>query len=167
MKNGLQLFKALLVVVSLALKAVAGLSIPAYGIASERDKAWDEILSSTVEGAAEASMHAACSAVEERLDEASAIADSMDQTAPANGQGIGGPSNVSSKPCLIGTWRRGVLRYLIAVYSRLARMLELREHASTAVAPPCRNKLSSGAVNPALGRETRCIAEQLGVINSL
>ena len=97
MKSGLSFGEALLIVVSVALKTGAGLSIPADGITSVGDKAWDEILSSTVEGAAEASIDAAYSAGEEGLDDASAIADSVDKVAPAHDCDVGGPSNVSSK----------------------------------------------------------------------
>eukprot|EP00752_Nemacystus_decipiens_P006981 g6262.t1 len=95
LRSSLPVMKALLIVVNVALKTVAGLSIPADGIASVGDKAWDEILSSTVEGAAEASLDAACSAAEEGLDQASAMADSLDETAPAHDYNVGGSSNAS------------------------------------------------------------------------
>lgn len=85
-KSGLPFAKALLIVVNVALKTVAGLSIPADGIASVGDKVWDEVLTSTMEGAAEVSIDAACSAVEETLDEENATADRLDQAAPAHGQ---------------------------------------------------------------------------------
>lgn len=102
-ETGLPFVKALMAVISVALKTLAGLSIPADGIASVGGKAWGEILSSMVEGAAEASIDAACSAVGERLDEGSATADSVDRTAPAHDiHGVGGQSNVSSKlVCLV------------------------------------------------------------------
>jgi len=81
--------------VNIALKTVAGLSIPAEGIASAGGEAWGEILSSTIEGAAEASIEAACSTVGERLDEGSATAD---QTGVAEaGHDMADRSNVSSK----------------------------------------------------------------------
>lgn len=97
-KKSLPFAKALLIVVSATLKAFAGLSIPADGIVSAAGKGWDEILSSAVESVAEASIDAACSTVDERLDEGSAAAESVDQTGLADvGHGLGDNSNVSSK----------------------------------------------------------------------
>ncbi|CAN0286004.1 unnamed protein product [Ectocarpus sp. 12 AP-2014] len=96
-KSALPLAKALLIVANVALKTFAGLSIPADGIASVGGKAWGEILSSTVEGAAEASADAACSTLGERLDEGLTISDSVEQTGLADGtHGVGGHSNASS-----------------------------------------------------------------------
>lgn len=96
-RGGLPFMQALLIVVSIALKTVAGLSIPADGIASVGGKAWGEILSSTVEGAAEASIEATSSTVGEMLDEGSATADSVGQTGLADvGQDMEDRSNVSS-----------------------------------------------------------------------
>lgn len=79
-KTSLPFAKALLIVVNATLKAFAGLSIPADGIASAAGKGWDEVLSSAVEGATEESMDAACSVVGDRLDEGSAAAERMDRT---------------------------------------------------------------------------------------
>jgi len=93
-RGGLPIMKALLIVVNIALKTVAGLSIPADGIASAGGKAWGEILS-TIEGAAEASIDVAFSTVGERLAEASATAD---QTGAVEaGHDMADRSNVSSE----------------------------------------------------------------------
>ena len=95
--GGLQFVKALLMVVNVALKTFAGLSIPADGIASVGGNAWDEILSSTVEGAAEASLDAGCSALGERHIEGNSSGERMDQTGLTDLHGgVGDTSNVSA-----------------------------------------------------------------------
>ncbi|CAN0085093.1 unnamed protein product [Pylaiella littoralis] len=96
-KISLPFVKALLIVVNATLKAFVGLSIPADGVASATGKGWDEILSSTVESAGEASIDAVSSAAGERLDNERVTADNLDQTGLADvGHGVGDHSNASS-----------------------------------------------------------------------
>jgi len=125
-KGGLPFMKALLIVVSVALKTFAGLSIPTDGIASVGGQAWDEVISSTVEGAVEASIEAGCSALGEKQVEGSAIMELDEARVGDAGHNVGEHSNVSSKFALL------VLKVIavqaIAVYGCLGRF-EQREHS--------------------------------------
>lgn len=124
-KTTLPFAKALLIVVNATLKAFVGLSIPADGIASSAGKGWDEVLSSTVEGATEGSIDAACSMVGVRLDEESAAAENFDEKGlTATSHDMGNISNVSSNLCF---WTcTFVLEVAVEVSVHKASSMEMR-----------------------------------------